>query len=48
MLGPAPFAIAGPAMLLQRTGACLLRALAVMFWLRVLIASIWEETLSNR
>jgi len=48
MLGPAPFAIAGPAMLLQRTGACLLRALAVMFWLRVLIASVWEETRSKR
>jgi hypothetical protein len=43
-----PFAIAGPAVLLQRTGACLLRALVVMIWLRVLIASIWEETLSNR
>jgi hypothetical protein len=43
-----PFAIAGPAMLLQRTGACLLRALAAMFCLRVLIESIWEETLSNR
>jgi hypothetical protein len=35
-----PFAIAGPAMLLQRSGACLLRALDVMIWLRVLIASI--------
>jgi len=40
--------MAGPAMLLQRTGACLLRALAVMIWLRVLIVSVSEETLSNR
>ena len=43
-----PFAIAGPARPLQRSGACLLRAMAAMFCLRVLIASIWEETLSNR
>jgi len=33
---------------LGRTGDCLLRALAVMFWLRVLFESIWEETCSNR
>jgi len=45
---PAPFAIGRPAMLLQRTGACLLRALAAMFWLRVLIASVWEENRCNR
>jgi hypothetical protein len=48
MLEPAPFAIGRPAMLLQRTGACLLRALAAMFWLRVLIASVWEENRCNR
>jgi hypothetical protein len=47
LLGP-PFAIAGPARPLQLNAICLLRALAVMIWLRVLIASIWEETLSNR
>jgi hypothetical protein len=35
-------------MLLQRTGVCLLRALAVTFWLRVLFASIWEEDHCNR
>jgi hypothetical protein len=35
-------------MLLQRTGACLLRVLEVTFWLRVLFESIWEETCSNR
>jgi hypothetical protein len=33
---------------LGRTGDCLLLALAAMFCLRVLIASIWEETCSNR
>ena len=43
-----PFAIAGPAMLLKLSGACLLRALEVMIWLRGLIESIWEETRSNR
>ena len=43
-----PFAIAGPAMLLQRTGACLQRALAAMFCLRVLIASIFEQARSKR
>jgi hypothetical protein len=43
-----PFAIAGPARPLQRTGACLLRALAAMFCLRVWISSIWEETRSKR
>ena len=45
--GP-PFAIGWPAMLLQRTGACLLRVLEVTFWLRVLFASIWEEDHCNR
>ncbi len=35
-------------MLLQRTGACLLRALAPMFCLRVWISSIWEEIRSKR
>jgi hypothetical protein len=35
-------------MLLQRTGACLLRVLEVTFWLRVLIVSILEENLCNR
>ena len=43
-----PFAIAGPAMLLQLNGICLQRALAAMFCLRVLIESIWEETRSKR
>jgi hypothetical protein len=43
-----PFAIARPDMLMQRTGACLQRALAVMICLRVLIESIWEETRSKR
>jgi hypothetical protein len=43
-----PFAIAGPARPLQLTGACLLRALAVMFCLWVWISSIWEATRSNR
>ena len=43
-----PFAFAGPAMLLQRTGACLLRALEVMIWLRALIASIFEQARSKR
>ena len=33
---------------LGRTGDCLQRALAAMFCLRVLIASIWEETRSKR
>ena len=45
--GP-PLAIGWPAMPLRRTGDCLQRALAVMFYLRVLIESIWEETCSNR
>ncbi len=45
--GP-PFAIGWPAMPLGRTGDCLQRALAAMFCMRVLIASIWEETCSNR
>jgi hypothetical protein len=40
--------MAGPAMLLQRTGPCLRRALAVIIWLRVLIASVLEATRSNR
>jgi hypothetical protein len=44
----APFAMARPARPLQRTGTCLLRALAAMICLRVLIGSIWEETRSNR
>ena len=35
-------------MLMQRTGACLLRALESMFCLRVLFESIWEETRSKR
>jgi hypothetical protein len=48
MLGPAPFAIGRPAMLLQRTDACLLRALTVMFWLRVLIVSVSEQADSDR
>ena len=43
-----PFAVAGPARPLQRTGACLLRALAVMNWLRVLIASILDQARSKR
>ena len=43
-----PFAIAGPAMLLQRSGACLLRALAAKFCLRVLIASILDQARSKR
>ncbi len=42
-----PFAIAGPAMHLRRTGACLLRALESMFCLRVLFESIWEATRSE-
>ena len=43
-----PFAIARPDMLMQRTGACLLRALAVMICLRVLIASVLDQARSNR
>ena len=43
-----PLAIDGPARHLQRTGACLLRALAVMTCLRVLIASIWDQARSKR
>ena len=43
-----PLAIAGPVMLLQRTGACLRRALAAMFCLRVLIGSIWGQARSKR
>ena len=43
-----PFAVAGPARPLQRTGACLLWVLEAMFCLRVLIESIWEETRSKR
>jgi hypothetical protein len=35
-----PFAIAGPARPLQRTGACLLRVLEAMINLRVLIESV--------
>jgi hypothetical protein len=35
-----PFAIGWPAMLLQRTGAWLLRALAALLCLRVLIESV--------
>jgi hypothetical protein len=35
-----PLAIDGPARHLQRTGACLLLALADIFWLLFLIASI--------
>ena len=35
-----PFAIAGSAMPLRRTGACLLGALAALFCLRFLIESI--------
>ena len=44
----APFAMARPARPLQRTGACLLRALESMFCLRVLFESIWEATRSKR
>jgi len=33
---------------LGRTGDCLQRALAAIFCLRVLIASIWEENRCNR
>jgi hypothetical protein len=47
-LGTAPFAIGQPAMLLQRSRACLQQALAAMFCLRVLIASVWEENRCNR
>ena len=43
-----PFAIAGTARPLGRSGDCLQRALAAMFCLRVLISSVREETLSNR
>ena len=43
-----PFAIAGPAMHLRRTGPCLRRALAAMFCLRVLIGSIWGQARSKR
>ncbi|MFN7897517.1 MAG: hypothetical protein ACK5Q6_15440 [Cyanobacteriota bacterium] len=43
-----PFAIGWPAMPLGRTGDCLQRALAAIFCLRVLIASIWEENRCNR
>ena len=43
-----PFAIGRPAMLLQRSRACLLRVLAAMFCLRVLIESILEENRCNR
>ena len=43
-----PFAIAGPARPLQLNGICLLRALAVMIWLRVLIASILDQARSKR
>ncbi len=45
--GP-PFKIGRFTMPLGRTGDCLQRALAAMFCLRVLIASILEETRSNR
>jgi hypothetical protein len=48
MLEPAPFAIGRPAMLLQRSRACLQQALAAMFCLRVLIVSILEENRCNR
>jgi len=48
LLEPAPFAIGRPAMLLQRSRACLQQALAAMFCLRVLIVSILEENRCNR
>ena len=47
LLGP-PLAIAGPARPLQRSGACLLRALAVMICLLVLIEWISEQARLNR
>jgi hypothetical protein len=43
-----PFAIAGPARPLHRTGTCLLRVLEAMINLRVLIGSIWGQARSNR
>jgi hypothetical protein len=43
-----PFAIAGTAMLMPQTGACLLRVLAAMICLLVLIEWISEQARSNR